>query len=88
MVKAVNGETVALSLTAWPAEAPPTVGASLTEVDVTVVRALVVVAEPSFTAMVKVVVSVLFAATRLSDGLNSNRRMAACAVAASVDASV
>jgi hypothetical protein len=69
MVIPEKGETVALSLTACPAEAPVTVGLSLIEV-LTAVEAVSVtaLATESSTLTVNVVVSVLPTAPRLAVG--------------------
>ncbi len=65
---------------------PPevTLGVSLIEVETTVVVALLAVVVPSFTVMVKVVVSVDPGATRFSAGSKTSWRIAAWALAGSV----
>ena len=74
---------MALSFTAWPAAAPPIVGASSIDVEIAVVVVLVTAAAtPSFTLIVKVVVSVEPGATRLSVGSYTRARMAVVALAA------
>ena len=62
---------------------PPMLGASLTEVLVTVVVASVTAAAtPSLTLIVKVVTSVPPTATRLGVGVNTKPWIAVCAAAA------
>ena len=68
IVAAAKGVIVSLSSTACPAMKPPITGASLIEVETTVVVSLTVSVVPSLTVMVKVVVSVVPGATRFSVG--------------------
>ncbi len=82
MVTVLKGETVALSFTAWPLTVPPMIGASFTLVlSTVVVLSVVAAATPSSALMVKVVVSVLFTATRLLAGSKTSARMAVVACA-------
>ena len=82
MVTPANGLRVAVSLIVCPATVPAMLGASLTEVDTTVVVASLTGPLPSSTLMVNVVVSVEPGVTRLSVGSNTRPWIALVAAAA------
>ncbi len=83
MVTVENGVAVPVSLMVVVAVIPPNTGASLTDIETTVVALLVTTgAMPSLTLMVNVVVSVLPTATLSAVGVKMSPLIAACAAAA------